>query len=64
MTPTNIPDVLMLKPKVFGDSRGFFFESVIEMDFAKVTGISVKFVQDNHIKDSQVSSFKDALVFL
>ncbi len=64
MIPTNIPDVLMLEPKVFGDSRGFFFESVIEMYFAKVTGLSVKFVQDNHFKDSQVSSFKDALVFL
>lgn len=45
---TAIPDVLMLEPKVFGDARGFFFESFNERDFAASTGLERKFVQDNH----------------
>ena len=46
--PTHIPDVLILEPRIFGDDRGFFFESYNEKSFAKKTGISPKFVQDNH----------------
>jgi dTDP-4-dehydrorhamnose 3,5-epimerase len=53
VTPTAIPDVLMLEPKVFGDSRGFFFESFNEQDFAKATGLNVKFVQDNHSRSAK-----------
>lgn len=52
VTPTAIPDVLVLEPKVFGDARGFFFESFNARDFAQVTGLSVEFVQDNHSKSA------------
>jgi dTDP-4-dehydrorhamnose 3,5-epimerase len=52
-TPTAIPDVLMLQPKVFGDSRGFFFESFNEQDFAQATGLNVTFVQDNHSRSAK-----------
>ncbi len=52
-TPTAIPDVLILEPKVFGDSRGFFFESFNAQDFAKVTGLNVNFVQDNHSRSGK-----------
>jgi len=48
ITPTALPEVLMLEPKVFGDARGFFFESFNQRDFAEVTGLDVQFVQDNH----------------
>jgi dTDP-4-dehydrorhamnose 3,5-epimerase len=51
--PTAIPDVLILEPKVFGDSRGFFFESFNAKDFAHVTGLDVNFVQDNHSKSAK-----------
>jgi len=44
---TTIPDVLLIQPKVFGDSRGFFFESWNERDFTRL-GINTRFVQDNH----------------
>jgi dTDP-4-dehydrorhamnose 3,5-epimerase len=47
-TPTEIPDVLIIEPKVFGDDRGFFFESFNENDFSKAVGKKVTFVQDNH----------------
>jgi dTDP-4-dehydrorhamnose 3,5-epimerase len=50
---TAIPDVLILEPKVFGDSRGFFFESFNAKDFADATGLSVNFVQDNHSKSAK-----------
>jgi dTDP-4-dehydrorhamnose 3,5-epimerase len=50
---TAIPDVLILEPKVFGDSRGFFFESYNAKDFANVTGLDVNFVQDNHSKSAK-----------
>ncbi len=53
ISPTAIPDVLILEPKVFGDSRGFFFESFNEQDFAQATGLNVKFVQDNHSRSAQ-----------
>lgn len=48
VTPTDIPEVLVLKPKVFGDNRGWFTESFNANDFAKATGLDVMFVQDNH----------------
>lgn len=53
VTPTAIPDVLILEPKVFGDARGFFFESYNENDFQQATGLDVKFVQDNHSRSSK-----------
>jgi dTDP-4-dehydrorhamnose 3,5-epimerase len=45
---TAIPDVLILEPKIFGDERGFFFESYNKKVFARHTGITGEFVQDNH----------------
>jgi dTDP-4-dehydrorhamnose 3,5-epimerase len=47
-TPTAISDVLVIEPKVFGDDRGWFFESFNEIDFSAVVGEKVDFVQDNH----------------
>ena len=47
-TPTAIPGVLVIEPAVFGDARGFFFESWNERAFAKLVGREVGFVQDNH----------------
>lgn len=46
--PTSIPDVLVIEPKVFGDDRGWFFESFNEKDFSAVVGEKISFVQDNH----------------
>jgi dTDP-4-dehydrorhamnose 3,5-epimerase len=49
VTPTTaIPDVLIIEPKVFGDSRGWFYESFNQQEFADKTGITKPFVQDNH----------------
>ena len=45
---TSIPEVLIIEPKVFGDSRGFFFESFNQENFRQATGLDVRFVQDNH----------------
>lgn len=45
---TSISDVLIIEPKVFGDSRGFFFESFNQKNFSQATGLDVNFVQDNH----------------
>ena len=45
---TEIPDVLILEPKVFGDERGLFFESYNKHAFREATGLEVEFVQDNH----------------
>ncbi|KQX96702.1 dTDP-4-dehydrorhamnose 3,5-epimerase [Massilia sp. Root133] len=53
VTPTAIPDVLMLEPKVFGDARGFFYESFNARDFAQATGVEAQFVQDNHSKSAK-----------
>jgi dTDP-4-dehydrorhamnose 3,5-epimerase len=53
VTPTALPEVLILEPKVFGDDRGFFFESFNQRDFQQATGLNVNFVQDNHSKSSQ-----------
>lgn len=47
-TPTAIPDVLIIEPKIFGDARGFFFESFNQRAFRQATGLEVNFVQDNH----------------
>lgn len=47
-TPTAIEGVFILKPKVFGDARGFFMESFNRRTFAEATGADVEFVQDNH----------------
>jgi dTDP-4-dehydrorhamnose 3,5-epimerase len=46
--PTAIPDLLIIEPKVFGDDRGFFFESFNRRRFAELSGRDVDFVQDNH----------------
>ena len=48
VTPTAIPDVLLLEPQVFSDERGYFFESYNARDFQQATGLQVEFVQDNH----------------
>jgi dTDP-4-dehydrorhamnose 3,5-epimerase len=48
VTPTAITDVLVIEPKIFGDDRGFFFESFNEDNFSKAIGKKVTFVQDNH----------------
>lgn len=53
VTATPIEGVLVLEPKVFGDARGFFFESFNARDFEKATGLTRVFVQDNHSKSSQ-----------
>jgi dTDP-4-dehydrorhamnose 3,5-epimerase len=52
VTPTRLPEVLLIEPKVFGDARGFFFESWNEREFERV-GIGVKFVQDNHSRSER-----------
>jgi dTDP-4-dehydrorhamnose 3,5-epimerase len=52
-TPTAIADVLLIEPRVFGDARGFFYESFNARDFAAATGLDVNFVQDNHSKSAR-----------
>ena len=47
VTPTALPEVLLLEPKVFGDDRGFFLESYNRKSFEAATGLDVEFVQDN-----------------
>ena len=47
-TPTALPGVLLLEPRVFGDDRGFFMESWNARTFGEATGLDVAFVQDNH----------------
>ena len=51
--PTTIPEVLVIEPKVFGDARGFFYESFNARRFAELTGITTPFVQDNHSKSAR-----------
>ena len=53
VTPTAISDVLLIEPKVFGDERGFFFESFNARAFEQATGLDVTFVQDNHSKSAK-----------
>ncbi len=48
-----IPDVLIVEPKVFGDSRGFFFESFNQQQFEQLTGVAPSFVQDNHSRSAR-----------
>jgi dTDP-4-dehydrorhamnose 3,5-epimerase len=50
---TAIPDLLIIEPRVFGDDRGFFFESFNRSRFAELTGRDVDFVQDNHSRSAQ-----------
>jgi len=52
-TPTAIADVLLMEPRVFGDSRGFFYESFNARAFALATGLDLAFVQDNHSKSAR-----------
>lgn len=52
-TPLAIPDVLLIEPKVFGDDRGFFYESFNQRAFAEATGLDLCFVQDNHSKSAR-----------
>jgi dTDP-4-dehydrorhamnose 3,5-epimerase len=53
ITPTAIPDVLRLEPTVFGDERGFFYESFHQARFDSAVGRAVTFVQDNHSKSAR-----------
>ena len=46
--PTEIPDVLIIEPQVYGDDRGFFLESFNQKDFREKAGVNTTFVQDNH----------------
>jgi len=53
LIPTAIPEVLVIEPRVFGDARGFFFESFNQQAFDAATGTSSNFVQDNHSRSAQ-----------
>ena len=50
--PTSIPEVLIIEPKIFGDERGFFFESYNERNWRELTGQNVNFVQHNHSRSA------------
>ena len=50
--PTSIPEILILEPKVFGDDRGFFFESFNERRWRDLTGVDLHFVQHNHSRSA------------
>lgn len=52
-TPLAIPDVILLEPKVFGDERGFFYESFNQRQFEEIIGRKVNFVQDNHSRSAK-----------
>lgn len=52
VTPTRLPEVLLIEPRVFGDARGFFFESWNEREFERA-GIHARFVQDNHSRSEK-----------
>jgi len=53
VTPTAIPDVLVVEPRVFGDDRGFFYESFNVRQFKDLTGFEPNFVQDNHSRSAK-----------
>ena len=53
ITPTSLPEVLVIEPKVFGDPRGFFFESFNQRAFNDATGLNLPFVQDNHSRSAK-----------
>lgn len=50
--PTDLPEVMIIEPRVFGDERGFFFESFNEQVFQEKIGADVRFVQDNHSRSA------------
>ena len=50
---TELPGVLVIEPKVFGDERGFFYESFNARDFAQASGLELQFVQDNHSRSQK-----------
>lgn len=52
-TPTVISDLLVIEPKVFGDARGFFYESFNQKAFNEATGLNLNFVQDNHSRSTK-----------
>ena len=52
-TPQKIPDIILLEPEIFGDSRGFFFESFNQKRFDAAVGKHINFVQDNHSKSAK-----------
>ena len=53
VSPSSHPEVLLITPKVFGDDRGFFFESFNRRDFAQASGLDLEFVQDNHSRSAK-----------
>jgi dTDP-4-dehydrorhamnose 3,5-epimerase len=53
VTATAIPEVLVIEPKVFGDERGFFYESFNQRAFNEATGLAHNFVQDNHSRSTK-----------
>lgn len=53
LIPTALAEVLVVEPRVFGDSRGFFLESFNQREFAAQTGVTLPFVQDNHSRSSR-----------
>ncbi|HEY0286017.1 MAG TPA: dTDP-4-dehydrorhamnose 3,5-epimerase [Pseudomonas sp.] len=53
VTASEVPDVLIIEPKVFGDERGFFYESFNAKAFAEQTGVTAQFVQDNHSRSQK-----------
>jgi len=53
ITPTNLPEVLIVEPRVFGDARGFFTESWNEQVFNQAVGQQIRFVQDNHSRSAR-----------
>ncbi len=52
-TPLSIPEVILFEPRIFGDARGFFFESFNQRQFESAVGHSVSFVQNNHSRSVQ-----------
>jgi len=52
-TPLAIPEVVLIEPRVFGDDRGFFYESFNQQAFRQATGVDVEFVQDNHSRSGR-----------
>jgi dTDP-4-dehydrorhamnose 3,5-epimerase len=53
VTTTSIEGLLIIEPKVFGDSRGFFYESFNQLSFNQATGLDARFVQDNHSRSAK-----------
>jgi dTDP-4-dehydrorhamnose 3,5-epimerase len=53
VTPSAIPQVLVIEPRVFGDARGYFYESFNRRAFAQAAGLDLEFVQDNHSRSAR-----------